>query len=186
MEEENCGIIEEGNEKTSHTAFYFQRRDVPPSFRGNYVLGLFSYAHPDDYKIVQEPIRPDLFLYKIGTRNRLFLRISIRLEERKFMSATFFLDSACCSYMRVQGDLLVRMKSRLQKSDISDDYMEVSWGTTEKAKCTVLEHYTNLNVMGLPMFFLLGLEFPMSKITSLNYDEEEVCHYLMDISIPYL
>ena len=179
---EVCGIMDEGNEKTSHTAFSFQKNDVPHSFRSNYRLGLLSMAHPDDYKIVNESIRPDLFLYRNGNRNRLFLRISIRLEENKFMSATFFLDSGCCSHMRLQGDFLHCIKHRLLKSDISDDYMEI-YG---KANCSVLEHCASLNVMGLPMFFLLGISFPQAKIALINYDDENVCHYIGDIPIPYL
>ena len=177
MSDMDCGIINEGNEKTSHTAFSFQNNDVPPSFRENYRMSVFSMAHPDDYVIEKEPIRPDLFLYKNGNRNRLFLRISIRLEENKFMAATFFLDSGCCSHMRLQGGVLHRIKSRLQKSDVSDDYMEI-YGN--------LEHFTFVNVMGLPMFFLLGITFPQVKLTSLEYDHEDVCHYIGDIPFPYL
>lgn len=183
MSDMDCGIIDEGNEKTSHTAFSFQKNDVPRSFRANYRMSVFSMAHPDDYTIEKEPIRPDLFLYKNGNRNRLFLRISIRLAENKFMAATFFLDSGCCSYMRLQESFLYRIKSRLQKSDVSDDYLEI-YGN--QAKCTVLEHCTSLNVMGLPMFFLLGITFPQAKIAFLEYDDEDVCHYIGDIPFPYL
>jgi len=106
------------------------------------------------------------------------------LDEAQFMSATFLLDSTCCSHLRLQGDFLHKIKSRVLCSDVSDSYIELS--QSSGAQCSILEHCTWLNVMGLPMFFLLGLSFPNQRMTKFNYDDENICNDIMPVSIPFL
>lgn len=146
--------------------------DYPKRFRG--------YAHPEDYRIENEPIQPNLFLYKPDTRLRLFLRMSIQISDNQFTAATFLLDTACCPHFNVSPMLKNMIRKRIKKSDIGADYL-VTKVKGESAACIVKEGPAN--VMGLPMFFLLGLSFQPNPV----YDEENIAHNIGTMTdIPYL
>lgn len=95
--------------------------DYPSLFRRPGKL----YAHPDDYIVCGEPIQPDFFLYKAGLRSRLFMRISIKLDEAQFVSATFLLDTRCCPHVDISSRLHGMTKSRIF-ADGGEDYLSTS------------------------------------------------------------
>jgi hypothetical protein len=142
--------------------------DYPKMFRG-------TYAHPDDYRIDNKPIKPHLFFYKPDTRIRLFLRISIKISENQFTAATFLLDTGCCPHFNMSPVLKNLISSRFVKSDIGPDYL-VTKINEESAKCIVKEIHKPANVMGLPMFFLLGLSFQQNRVAAFEYDRDDIAH----------
>lgn len=149
--------------------------DYPKMFRGISKL----YAHPEDYCIDSEPIKPNLFLYKPDTRIRLFLRISIKISENQFTAATFLFDTGCCPHFNVSPVLKNLIRCRIEKSDIGADYL-VTNVNGESAKCIVKEDLPEIhkpaNVMGLPMFFLLGLSFQQNRVAAFEYDGDDIAH----------
>ena len=78
-----------------------------------------------------------------------------------------------------------KIKSRIKSSEVSHNYILIEW-QDQKAQCSVIERTPPYNIMGLPMFFLLGLSFPQNKIAFLDYDKEGVCHYIIGCPINYL
>lgn len=79
--------------------------DYPLLYRGE-SLGSKLYALPTDYKVDDQAIQPEVFLFKgNNSRNRLFFRTSFRLSETKFTAATFLLDAGLCSHFQFSDDL---------------------------------------------------------------------------------
>lgn len=206
MLETNHSLDQEEYLHQSPAASILLPEDYPKRFRG--------CAHPEDYRIENEPIQPNLFLYKPlnnsadeyssnllvtalneapilcansnlhqykpDTHIRLFLRMSIKISENQFTAATFLLDTACCPHFNVSPVLKTLIRSRIKKSDIGADYL-VTIIKEENAECIVKEGPAN--VMGLPMFFLLGLSFQPNPV----YDEEDIAYNIGTMTdIPYI
>ena len=66
------------------------------------------------------------------------------------------------------------MKARLITNDIGDDHMETA--VHGKQKCVVApmsdERRILANLVGLPLFFLLGLQFSEGKVSSFEFGED--------------
>lgn len=175
----SCHNRSEENVLHSPAATVLTPEDYPRIFRGipnNSKL----YAHPEDYRIDNEPIKPSLFLYKPGTRIRLFLRISLKISDSQFTTATFLFDAGCCPHFNVSPILKNLIRSRIKKSDIGADYL-VTEINGENAKCIVKENISETqkhaaNIMGLPMLFLLGLSLQQNRVATFVYDEENVAY----------
>ncbi|KAI9103800.1 hypothetical protein DFS34DRAFT_605888 [Phlyctochytrium arcticum] len=168
------GIIDE-SEPPSLTILLIPE-DYPKAFRTQGKL----YAHPDDYEIDNKPISPDLFLYKVGTRVRIFLRLSLALDgtaETKYTTGTFLLDTGACPHFYLSVRLWHLLKPRIQRQDVGDDYIVVK-ANGEDCKCVVKrdlpDAHQPANVMGLPMLFLLGLQLVQKRLSVLTFDEEDV------------
>jgi hypothetical protein len=152
--------------------------DYPLSYRGE-SPGSKLYALPTDYKVDDQAIQPEVFLFKgNNSRNRLFFRTSFRLSETKFTAATFLLDAGLCSHFQFSDDLynlMVDYNRVIQGGPT--DYMEVNINGV-KHQCLVqndLPHvHKPANVIGLPMFFALGLKFDALNINVAAMDKERV------------
>jgi hypothetical protein len=152
--------------------------DYPVSFRGGSPGGKF-YALPTDYHIDDQPIQPEVFLFKgNNSRNRLLFRTSFWLSETKFTAATFLLDAGFCTHFQFSDDLydlMVKYKRVVQGGPT--DYMMVNIHGVQH-DCLVqndLPHiHKPVNVIGLPMFFTLGLKFDAVNINNVPMDKERV------------
>jgi hypothetical protein len=153
--------------------------DYPRMFRGLTNKSKL-FAHPEDYRLDNKPIKPSLFLYKPDTRIRLFLRISLKVsQEDRFTAATFLLDTGCCPHLNISSLLKNHIRSRIKKNDTGADFL-VTEINGETVNCIVKEDLPEVrkpaNVMGLPMFFLLGLSFTQNRLATFTYDEDDVAH----------
>eukprot|EP01032_Pedospumella_encystans_P024490 gene24490-27698_t len=150
----------------SPTAIMLIPEDYPPSFRGKENGKV--YAHKDDYVVTRDVIKPEVFLYRgsDGTKDRLFFRTSIKLNsdpaDLTFTSATFLFDTGCCPHLNVSEDLKKLLKGRIKKDDGREFYVS-SYVDGVKHQCIVKsdlpDQHKPANVMGLPMFFALGIAF---------------------------
>eukprot|EP01031_Cornospumella_fuschlensis_P037420 gene37420-45441_t len=146
--------------------FLLMPEDYPKAFRG-YAPGTKKYAHPDDYKEDNAPVKPENFLYKSGDgyNRKFFIRVSFRTtpdgdENVKFTSATF-LDTGCCHDLEVCEDLGQLLTHRWKKDSVHDYIMIEIENDTHMCyiKSNSPEGHKPVNVMGLPLFFALGLQF---------------------------
>jgi hypothetical protein len=163
--------------------------DYPRIFRGH-LNPANLYAHPEDFTNCTEPIAPEVFLYKSGIRSRLFLRISIKLAENSFTSATFFMDTGCCSHFMISPKLMSLMKPRLIINDIGDNHIETTVHG-KRVKCAIApmsdERHISANLVGFPLFFLLGIQFNEGKVSSFEFDEDNIARGVVALSsVPYL
>eukprot|EP01031_Cornospumella_fuschlensis_P026708 gene26708-32274_t len=142
----------------SPTALLLMPKDYPKAFRG-YAPGTKKYAHPDDYKEDNVPVKPEIFLYKSGDgHNRIFMRVSSRTtpdgdENVKFTSATFILDTRCCHDLEVCEDL-GRLLTHRWKKDSVHDYIKIQIENDTHMcyiKSDLPEGHKLANVMGLPV-----------------------------------
>jgi|SRR5215217_1011869 len=150
--------------------------DYPKIFRDPAKL----YAHPDDYDIDHVPIQPDFFMYKAGTRSRLFLRISIAIDTNSkpcYTSATFLLDTGACPHFYISDRLASIIERRIKKQDAGEDYIKVDVGS-EECRCVVKTDLPSVhqpaNVMGLPMLFLMGLQLNQQRVSTFVFDKEGI------------
>lgn len=157
-------------------------------FRGE-SPGTKKYAHPDDYKIDTQPIKPEVFLYKPDARNRIFLRTSFKLTESTYTAATFLLDTGCTSHLNICSDLKNILEPRVKIGD-SGDYIEANVNN-EKAfltiDCDLPDVHKPANVIGLPMFFYLGLSFKQQRIGTFKFDKDRIARDACTFAnFPYL
>ena len=144
------------------------------------------YAHPDDYKKDSKPIEPTIFLYKPDARVRLFLRTSFQLTETTFTAATFLVDTGCCSYLNICEDLKKILRPRIKRAD-TGNYLETVVNGN-KGFITLDSDLPDIaNVIGLPMFFYLGISFNNQRIGNFDYDEDDIAYNVCKMaSFPYL
>jgi hypothetical protein len=167
-------LILDVNEPPSPTTLLIPE-DYPLSFRNPDKL----YAHPRDYLEESSPIAPQVFLYKKGPRSRIFLRISVRLEEEgpKWTTATFLLDTGACAHFYFCPRLVQLLKKRMYMEGGADDFIKVKMGD-KVFNCNVKEDLPSAhqpaNVMGLPMLFMLGLKLKQERISRFTFNEEGV------------
>lgn len=194
----------------SPAATIVSKEDYPKLFRG-LLPGTRPFAHPNDYEIDNKPVKPEIFLYRTGIRSRLFLRASIKIDENLFTSATFLLDSGYCLHLSICEDLKKLIKTRIQKSEIGHSYISTNaffirnggeeqeeGGVEEdkKADCCMVkygdfEHIKQpVNVMGLPMLFLLGMQFVSQPVHTFQFDdnqEEGIARHVVTFNnFPYI
>jgi hypothetical protein len=140
--------------------------------------GTVQYAHPDDYKFDSHPIKPNVFIYKAGGRQRLFLRASTKLDSTTFTTATYLFDTSCSVPLQISEYLNKKIRGRILKSD-SADYIEFTM-TNRVNNLTVHYNLPNVhkpaNFAGLPLFFLLGVRFKHEGVGGLEYDEDGLSH----------
>lgn len=173
----------------SPTAILLIPEDYPRSFRGD--DGGKRYAHKDDYKVTTTPIKPHVFLYRGsgGSRVRLFFRTSIKLNNDPsnltFTTATFILDTGCCPHMNLSDELTELLADRIIEDDGREFYISTHIKEV-KHQCIVKsdlpDQHKTANVMGLPMFFALGIAFPEGSLFSLKIDKEKVAYDAATIS----
>lgn len=173
------GIIELGAEQfESPAAKMLLPIDYPTSYRTEQSGGR-KCALPTDYKIDAEPIKPEVFLYKgNNSRNRLFFRTSFQLPSGTFTAATFLLDAGLCSHFQLCDELYELLINNVRV---------IQGGPTDYLKTTIngIEHnclvqndlphrHKPANVIGVPMFFALGLRFAAVDIAKVRMDGERV------------
>jgi hypothetical protein len=162
--------------------------DYPWSFRGKLPHSK-RFAHPDDYKIDKQAIKPQFFLYKGEKgRNRMFIRTSFLLHEKtekedaKFTAATFLLDSGCCPHFNMCEELHSMLQHRIVKDSAPFDYIKIHIGGKDH-DCEVCRDLPDIhepaNVIGLPMFFSLGMQFQATHINKLTTDVERVVSHVV-------
>lgn len=176
-------ILETFTTSESPIAIQLMPEDYPLSFRGR--GGGKSYAYKDDYMRATSPIKPYVFLYRgsDGTRGRLFLRTSIKLRsdphDNSFTTATFLLDTGCCPHINLSPQLRDLLKYRIKKDNGREFYISSKVNDSEH-RCIVKSDLPNqrqpANVMGLPMFFALGIAFRKGHMFSYELDDQNVAH----------
>lgn len=164
----------------SPTAPLLTPRDYPPSFREKEKL----YAHKNDYQIDDAPIQPTAFLHRgrFSARTRLFFRTSIKLTsdpaDERFTAATFLFDTGCCPHLNLSVQLQNLLEDRIKKDDC--EYYISTLVDDVQHNCVVKydfpTQHSSLNVMGLSMFFALGLSFRKGHVFSLELDTEDSSH----------
>lgn len=166
---------------TSPTATLLTPEDYPLSFRDKKK----PYAHKNDYQIDDAPITPTVFLYRgsYGTRCRLFFRTSIKLTsnpaDHRFTAATFLLDTGCCPHLNLSVQLQNLLEGHIQKNDGREFYISTLVDDVLHncvVKYDLPTQHTSINVMGLPMFFALGIAFRKGRIFALELDDEDTSH----------
>ena len=169
------GIIEEEKVESVGTLV---AEDFPKLFRGLENKEQI-YAHPDDYKYTNEPIIPQIFLYKAGVRIKIFMRVSFQIAKDRYISATFVCDTSCIAHFLISDKLKLFLKERIHKSDVGPDYLKTNLNG-ENVECVVKDDvpksHQPANIIGLPMFFLLGIQFPKQRLSTFNYDEQDVAY----------
>ena len=107
---------------------------------------------------------------------RLFLRTSFQLSETTFTAATFLVDTGCCSYFNICQDLKTVLKPRIKKGD-GKNYIETTVNGN-KGFLTVDSNLPDIhqpaNVIGLPMFFYLGIGFKCNRIGTFVFDDDDI------------
>jgi len=154
-----------------------QPLDYPENFRGH-EPGTKLYAHPDDYQKETKPITPEFFLFRgPNGRGRLFLRASFKISKETkpsmFTSATFFVDSGACPELTVCEDLYKLLEPRIVQhfrydfihTEINGKKLKFQVSTSLDAK------HKPANLMGLPVFFALGLKFHTAAVDELEHDK---------------
>eukprot|EP00834_Sanchytrium_tribonematis_P008498 NODE_1019_length_2612_cov_0.385595.p1 type:complete len:159 gc:universal NODE_1019_length_2612_cov_0.385595:341-817(+) len=128
--------------------------DYPKPFRTPDKL----YAHPNDYIVTNNIIQPNIFYYRRNQRARLFLRLSIIIENDQYTIATFLLDTGCCTHLYVNDRLYGLLKHRIMMDELGFEYIEMNIHG-DRAKCLVKStgNQQSANVMGLPMLILIGI-----------------------------
>jgi hypothetical protein len=172
-------------EDSSKSAILLCPCDYPKNFRGESNPAKL-YAHPDDFEKCTEPIAPEVFLYKAGAISRLFMRISIKLAENSFTSATFLMDTGCCSHFMISPTLMSLLKPRLIMNEIGCDHI-VSTLHGKEVKCVIVpmedERHHPANVIGLPIFFLLGIQFTQGKVSSFEYNTDNIARGIVSMPL---
>ncbi|KAJ3224779.1 hypothetical protein HK099_007898 [Clydaea vesicula] len=166
----SSGIIDESDLPSPTTLLLPE--DYPKIFRNPQKL----YAHPEDYLSDKEPITPQLFLYKDGPRSRLFLRISLKINDG-FTAATFLLDTGACPHMYISSQLKELIRKRIMMDDAGSDFIKCKVGEDEinlVIKEDLPKIHQPANVMGLPMLFLMGLNLKQGRTSSFVYSDDGV------------
>jgi len=172
-------------DNTPSPALLLFPEDYPPSFRSPAKL----YAHPDDYMVSDGAISPYVFLYRDGTRVRLFYRTSLRTNDGKFTTATFLLDTGGCPALYLSPTLQTLLRDRIEVDDLGTRWIRTNIGGEDVrllVRFDLPSEHRPANVMGLPMFFLLGLTFPQVRINTLVFDEEGVSTNCAEAHLPYI
>lgn len=147
----------------------------PASFRGS--DGGKLYAHKDDYKITSSPIKPEVFLYLGKKGSRLFCRSSFKLSnginDNRYTSATFLLDSSTSHHFDVCPELHKLLRDRICSDELGRFIATEIGGV--KHRCIVRQEHP-LNIMGLPMFLAMSLSFNKGPLSNLVLDKEFVAH----------
>lgn len=134
------------------------------------------YAHPDEYKIDTSPIKPSVFLYRgcMGARERMFIRTSIKLcndsTDQRFTAATFLFDTGCCPHLNLSSRLQNLLQCRIKKDEGRELFISTTVDDVQHKCITKSDMQVQVNVMGLPMFFALGLSFHKGKVFSFELD----------------
>jgi hypothetical protein len=117
------------------------------------------------------------------------MRISIKLAENSFISATFLMDTGCCSHLMVSPILMALIKPRLIKNEVGNDHI-VTQVNNKSVICVVSpmedERHQPANLIGLPLFFLMGIQFTEQKVSSFEYDKDDIAHEVVTQSLLYL
>ena len=118
-------------------------------------------SHPEDFIESTEPIEPQFIFHQVsGRNNRLWLRISWQLGEKKFMPMSFLLDTVGAPrHFYLSKPAL----SALEADGLTgvDEDTDAEWTTIFGRKCSVEptpERHQPANVIGLKMLERLGLQ----------------------------
>ena len=174
-------MIFETKQFESPTAAFLLPTDYPDFYRGH-EPGSKVYAHPRDYKLDMQAIQtPEMLVYKgPNSRNRLFLQTSFKLTDNYFTAATFLLDAGFGSHFQF-CDELYGMMVRNGRVNQNGPFDSLVTTINDREKCLVqndVSHNQNpANVIGLPMYFALGLKFNAEDITKMVMDKDRIVHY---------
>lgn len=131
-----------------------------------------------------EPTTFEVLLYKSGARCNLFLTASFRLAENSFITATFLMDTRCSHHFVVGPTLMALLRSRLVRNDVGHDYIETTVNGI-RVKCAVApapNDDDDVNLVGLPLFFLLGLEFEQDALSHFCFDKDNIARNVVAMS----
>jgi hypothetical protein len=104
------------------------------------------------------------------------MRISVRLSQNQFVAATFLLDTGCCPHFNLSTPLSDLIASRIEK-DVGEDFLQTTIDGKNYnciVKCEVPEVHHPANIMGLPMFFAMGLSFNEGTVHKFLFDKYKV------------
>lgn len=110
------------------------------------------------------------------------MRFSFSLAENMYVTSTFVVDTGCCSHFLLCDTLwnILLCNGRLLKDVF---YIKIKVGEIS-TKCLVYnempENHKPVNIIGLPMFFLLNLKFRHNKIQSFTFDEQNCAYDCVD------
>lgn len=104
--------------------------------------------------------------------------MSVLLEPGKFTAATFLVDTGCCAHFHVCKELKQLIMPRLNTAVLGmPDHLTME---CRPALCSVQESVQQpINVMGLPMFVLLGIGCSAS---SLRFDAHGIAHNVATVA----
>lgn len=126
-----------------------------------------NMAHPLDYKVTDNIIKPDLFENTVPHHHRILFRISVQLKD-KYAPCTFILDTGASAaiYLGARAMTVLDNADRLHEDDLGNVYM-----TTPIGRAAVLETpYTHqpANIIGLDLLKKLKLQVGMPPTLGVN------------------
>jgi hypothetical protein len=122
-------------------------------FPDNYV----HMAHPDDYKLLDDPLPIACMLHQHIGHWRLILRVSFRLTNGKYLPMSFVCDTGA-PYDFYFADLAMQNLTtggRLKEDDIGNAYLDNIVGRKAAVRETPYTHKP-ANILGLKMMLKLG------------------------------
>jgi len=120
-----------------------------------------NWAHPEDYKIISQPIKPEFIFHSLvfNTHARLLLRASVQLEESSFMALTFVVNTGAPKPFYFSEKALPILMDRNLVHSVKDTsggpYVNVN-GRNATCEQSPYKH-RHANLMGLEMTARLGL-----------------------------
>lgn len=122
-------------------------------FPGHYV----NMARPEDYKLLSNPLQPELFYNGRANHFTLLLRASFAVSDKSFVPMTFVCSSGapgglylCETALSVLSDV-----GRIKEDDLHNLYLQ-----TENGKFAVTDmplKHQSANIVGLPVLEKYGL-----------------------------
>jgi hypothetical protein len=128
------------------------------------------FADADDYKKDSKPVEPEIFLYNLLLEFVHFCAHSFKLAESTFNLRRFLLILSVAP-VSISRDLKSVLKPRIRRAD-RENYIETI--VDNKGFLTVdsdlPDTHKQANIIGVPMFFYLGIGFTCSGVGSFQFD----------------
>lgn len=106
--------------------------------------------HPDDYKIVHEPISELIYHRKLN-HNRLILRISFQLSRTMFLPVTFVCDTGAPMFIYLNKITRRLIKDRIIINDGENEFIIIG------EKKFTINCSPDVNIIGLRALSMFGL-----------------------------
>lgn len=131
--------------------FFLDEADYPSNYSG--------MAHPDDYKIVENPIPVEYIFHQNSHHNRLLVRLSWKLSENRYVPMTFVCHTGAPIYFYLSDLAWKCLSERIKMDQLQTSYLEIEQDGLPR-KTPVRETpsvYKKANIIGLLQLSLMGL-----------------------------